>query len=50
LLAVLFKNATGVDHEETVDGLLFTDLGFIKYANLLIDKFVQFGLRTKEED
>ncbi len=42
------KNATGDDHEGTVDGVHFTDLGFIRYADFLIDKFVQFGLITKE--
>jgi hypothetical protein len=42
------ENATGVDHEGTVDGVHFTDLGFIRYADFLIDKFVQFGLITKE--
>lgn len=42
------KNATGDDHEGTVDGVHFTDLGFIRYADFLIDKFVQFGLVTKE--
>ncbi len=42
------KNATGDDHEGTVDGVHFTDLGFIRYANFLIEKFKQFGLITKE--
>ena len=42
------ENATGDDHEGTVDGVHFTDLGFIRYADFLIDKFVQFGLITKE--
>ena len=42
------KNATGDDHEGTVDGVHFTDLGFIRYANFLIEKFIQFGLITKE--
>ncbi len=42
------ENATGEDHEGTVDGVHFTDLGFIRYADFLIDKFVQFGLITKE--
>ena len=44
------ENATGDDHEGTVDGVHFTDLGFIRYADFLIDKFVQFGLITKEEE
>lgn len=38
------KNATGIDHEGTVDGVHFTDLGFIRYADFLIDKFVEFNL------
>ena len=42
------ENATGDDHEGTVDGVHFTDLGFIRYADFLIDKFVQFELITKE--
>ncbi len=41
------ENATGDDHEGTVDGVHFTDLGFIRYADFLIDKFVQFGLISK---
>lgn len=40
------KNATGDDHEGTVDGVHFTDLGFIRYADFLIEKFKQFGLIT----
>ncbi len=44
------ENATGEDHEGTVDGVHFTDLGFIRYADFLIDKFIQFGLITKEEE
>lgn len=44
------ENATGDDHEGTVDGIHFTDLGFIRYADFLIDKFVQFGLITKEDE
>ena len=38
------KNAIGNDNEGTVDGVHFTDLGFIRYADFLIDKFVEFGL------
>lgn len=38
------ENATGDDHEGTVDGAHFTDLGFIRYANFLINKFVQIGI------
>lgn len=44
------KNATGDDFEGTVDGVHFTDLGFIRYADFLIDQFVQFGLVVKEAD
>ena len=43
-------NATGSDHEGTVDGVHFTDLGFIRYADYLIDKFKQFGLIIKTVD
>lgn len=42
------ESATGNDHEGTVDGVHFTDLGFIRYADFLIDKFVQFGLITRK--
>ncbi|GAB5553170.1 MAG: SGNH/GDSL hydrolase family protein [Saprospiraceae bacterium] len=38
------EQATGEDHEGTVDGVHFTDLGFIRYADFLMDKFVQLGL------
>ncbi len=38
------KNAIGNDNEGTVDGVHFTDLGFLRYADFLIDKFVEFGL------
>ena len=38
------KNAIGDDNEGTVDGVHFTDLGFLRYADFLIDKFVEFGL------
>ena len=31
-------------NEGTVDGVHFTDLGFIRYADFLIDNFVEFGL------
>lgn len=50
ILYVDSKNATGDDHEGTVDGVHFTDLGFIRYADFLIEKFTQFGLITKKED
>ncbi|SOE20119.1 N-terminus of Esterase_SGNH_hydro-type [Spirosomataceae bacterium TFI 002] len=42
------KNATGDDHEGTVDGVHFTDLGFIRYADFLIEKFREFGLVAVE--
>ena len=38
------KNAIGDDNEGTVDGVHFTDLGFLRYADFLIDRFVDFGL------
>jgi hypothetical protein len=38
------EHATGDDHEGTVDGVHFTDLGFLRYAEFLTDKFIQFGL------
>jgi len=44
------ENATGEDHEGTVDGVHFTDLGFIRYADFLIDKFAQFSLIDKGEE
>ena len=44
ILYVKSKNAIGDDNEGTVDGVHFTDLGFIRYADFLIDKFVEFGL------
>jgi hypothetical protein len=43
------ENATGKDHEGTVDGVHFTDLGFIRYADFLIDKFTQLGLISNEK-
>jgi hypothetical protein len=43
-------NSTGRDHEGTVDGVHFTDLGFTRYADYLIDKFEQFGLIFKTVD
>jgi hypothetical protein len=43
------EKATGEDHEGTVDGVHFTDLGFIRYADFLIDKFAQFGLIIKAD-
>ena len=44
------KNATGNDHEGTVDGVHFTDLGFIRYADFLIDQFAKFGLLPKGDE
>jgi hypothetical protein len=44
ILYVKSKNAIGDDNEGTVDGVHFTDLGFLRYADFLIDKFVEFGL------
>ncbi|WP_020529279.1 SGNH/GDSL hydrolase family protein [Flexithrix dorotheae] len=41
------KNATGSDQEGTVDGVHFTDLGFIRYADFLIEKFDQLGLSVQ---
>ena len=38
------KNATGSDNEGTVDGVHFTDLGFIRYADFLIDRLSSLGL------
>ncbi|MET2983920.1 SGNH/GDSL hydrolase family protein [Aureibaculum conchae] len=44
------KSATGEDHEGTVDGVHFTDLGFIRYADFLIDQFAKFGLLQKVDE
>jgi hypothetical protein len=44
ILYVKSENAIGDDNEGTVDGVHFTDLGFIRYADFLIDNFVEFGL------
>lgn len=38
------QGAIGNDHEATVDGVHFTDLGFLRYADYLIMNFRQFGL------
>jgi len=38
------KNATYNDNEGMVDGVHFTDLGFTRYVDFLIDKFIEFGL------
>ena len=36
--------ATGNDHEGTVDGVHFTDLGFMRYSDFLINQFEELGL------
>ena len=36
--------ALGTDHEATVDGVHFTDLGFLRFADYIISKFDQFSL------
>ncbi len=38
------NGALGNDHEGTVDGVHFTDLGFLRYADYLIMNFKQSGL------
>jgi hypothetical protein len=38
------ENALGTDNEGTVDGVHFTDLGFIRYADFLIKKFKELKL------
>ena len=48
LFYVNSKNATGRDHEGTVDGVHFTDLGFLRYADFLIDRFDEFKLINKK--
>jgi len=37
-------NALGMDQEGTVDGVHFTDLGFMRYADFLLKKFEEFEL------
>ncbi|MDA8733657.1 SGNH/GDSL hydrolase family protein [Flavobacteriaceae bacterium] len=37
-------NALGLDQEGTVDGVHFTDLGFMRYADFLLKKFEEFEL------
>ena len=39
--------ALGNDHEATVDGVHFTDLGFLRYADYLIMNFKQSGLMER---
>lgn len=38
------ENALGTDHEATVDGIHFTDLGFLRYADFLIQNFRNYNL------
>lgn len=38
------EGALGADHEGTVDGIHFTDLGFMRFADFLIQKFTQLKL------
>ncbi|MBN2680968.1 MAG: SGNH/GDSL hydrolase family protein [Bacteroidales bacterium] len=38
------KEFLGNDHEATVDGTHFTDLGFMRFSEFLIKKFKEFGL------
>jgi hypothetical protein len=38
------QDALGKDNEGTVDGVHFTDLGFLRYADFLIGKFEEFEL------
>ena len=39
--------AIGNDHEGTVDGVHFTDLGFLRYADYLIRNFKKLELINK---
>ena len=41
------KNSIGSDMEGTVDGVHFTDLGYMRYSNFLINKFKDLGLVVK---
>ncbi|MDH5380465.1 MAG: SGNH/GDSL hydrolase family protein [Cyclobacteriaceae bacterium] len=43
LISALY--ATGEDHEGTVDGVHFTDLGFIRYADYLMKELKKRGVR-----
>jgi hypothetical protein len=38
------EGALGNDHEGTVDGVHFTDLGFMRFADFMISKFDKFNL------
>jgi hypothetical protein len=37
----------GIDHEATVDGVHFTDLGFLRFAEFLLAKFERMNLTKK---
>ncbi len=43
------EGALGTDHEGTVDGVHFTDLGFMRYSDFLIGKFRQFNMPVRME-
>ncbi len=38
------RDAIGSDHEATVDGVHFTDLGYLRYADFLVSKFDELNL------
>ena len=38
------KNSIGSDMEGTVDGVHFTDLGYMRYSSFLIGKFKELNL------
>ncbi len=42
-------DAIGADHEGTVDGVHFTDVGFLRYANYLIKNLQQFGILSPND-
>lgn len=42
------NNALGLDQEGTVDSVHFTDLGFIRYADFLLQKFEEFKIIDPE--
>ncbi|MCX6139173.1 MAG: SGNH/GDSL hydrolase family protein [Ignavibacteriales bacterium] len=41
------NGALGNDHEGTVDGAHFTDLGFMRFAEYLLTRFEHFGLNVQ---
>ena len=41
------KNSIGSDMEGTVDGVHFTDLGYMRYSSFLIKKFKELDLVKK---